>query len=83
MAELYANWGPKDRILITKIWSRELSKLIANDFFAQRVPWIYSISVLRKKTEAHIGEVAAVAMEGRIGNRFVRSQEPGDLETKL
>jgi UDPglucose 6-dehydrogenase len=74
LAEIYANWVPRDRILTTNTWSSELSKLVANAYLAQRVSSINAISALCEKTEADVGEVArAVGMDSRIGPKFLRA----------
>jgi len=74
LVEIYANWVSRERIIAMKIWSSELSKLVANAFLAQRVSSINSISALCEKTDADINEVAmAVGMDSRIGNRFLNA----------
>jgi len=74
LAEMYANWVSRERIITSNIWSSELSKLVANAFLAQRISSINSISALCEKTEADISEVArAVGMDSRIGNRFLNA----------
>src|SRR5919109_2306112 len=74
LVELYAHWGPRDRIITTNLWSSELSKLVANAFLAQRISSINSISALCEKTEADISEVAnAIGRDERIGDRFLRA----------
>ncbi len=74
LAEIYANWVPRDRILTTDIWSSELSKLVANAFLAQRISSINAISVLCEKTEADVTQVArAVGMDNRIGPKFLNA----------
>jgi UDPglucose 6-dehydrogenase len=74
LAEIYANWVPKERILTTDIWSSELSKLVANAFLAQRISSINAISVLCEKTEADVSQVAkAVGMDARIGPKFLNA----------
>ena len=74
LAEVYANWVPKDKILTTNVWSSELSKLTANAFLAQRVSSINAISELCEKTEADVNEVAkAIGMDSRIGSKFLKA----------
>merc|ERR1711893_136275 len=58
LADIYANWVPRDRILTTNLWSSELSKLVANAMLAQRVSSMNSISQLCQKTGADVQEVA-------------------------
>ncbi|TWO33972.1 UDP-glucose 6-dehydrogenase [Seonamhaeicola sediminis] len=74
LVDIYANWVPKERILTTKVWSSELSKLTANAFLAQRVSSINSISELCEKTGADVNEVAkAIGMDSRIGPKFLNA----------
>merc|ERR1712151_1005381 len=49
LADIYANWVPRERILTTNLWSSELSKLVANAMLAQRVSSMNSISQLCEK----------------------------------
>ncbi len=44
LADVYAHWVPRDRILTTNLWSAELAKLTANAMLAQRISSINSIS---------------------------------------
>jgi UDPglucose 6-dehydrogenase len=74
LVDIYAHWVPRERILTTKVWSSELSKLVANAFLAQRISSINSISALCEKTEADVDEVAkAIGMDSRIGPKFLKS----------
>lgn len=74
LVDIYANWIPREKILTTKIWSSELSKLTANAFLAQRISSINSISALCEKTGADVDEVAsAIGMDSRIGSKFLKS----------
>ncbi|MGE9296072.1 MAG: UDP-glucose 6-dehydrogenase [Puniceicoccales bacterium] len=74
LADVYANWVPRERILTTNVWSSELSKLTANAFLAQRVSSINAISALCEATEADVDEVArAIGTDSRIGPKFLRS----------
>jgi UDPglucose 6-dehydrogenase len=74
LAEIYANWVPRERILTTDIWSSELSKLVANAFLAQRISSINAIAALCEKTEADVSQVArAVGMDSRIGPKFLNA----------
>lgn len=74
VADLYASWIPRDRILTTNLWSSELSKLTANAFLAQRISSINSISALCERTNADVSEVArAIGMDSRIGPKFLKS----------
>ncbi|AKJ64505.1 UDP-glucose 6-dehydrogenase [Kiritimatiella glycovorans] len=74
LADIYAHWVPREKILTTNVWSSELSKLTANAFLAQRVSSINSISALCEATEADVGEVArAIGADSRIGARFLNA----------
>ncbi len=77
LSKIYENWIPKYKILLTNVWSSELSKLTANAFLAQRVTSINSISALCEPTGAEIKEVAsAIGYDSRIGDKFL-SAGPG------
>merc|ERR1712186_84743 len=72
LADIYANWVPRDRILTTNLWSSELSKLVANAMLAQRVSSMNSISQLCEKTGADVSEVSrAIGADSRIGAKFL------------
>ncbi|MEO2147598.1 MAG: nucleotide sugar dehydrogenase [Flavobacteriaceae bacterium] len=74
LVEIYASWVPKKNILITNLWSSELSKLTANAFLAQRISSINSLSELCEKTGADIEEVSkAIGMDSRIGSSFLKT----------
>ena len=74
VAALYAHWVPQERILLTSVWSSELSKLVANAMLAQRISSINSISALCERTEADIAEVSkAIGMDTRIGSKFLEA----------
>lgn len=74
IANIYANWVPRERILTTNLWSSELSKLVANAFLAQRISSINAISALCEKTGANVNEVSrAIGMDSRIGPKFLRA----------
>merc|ERR1711897_38867 len=72
LADIYANWVPRERILATNLWSSELSKLVANAMLAQRVSSMNSISQLCEKTGADVQEVSrAIGADSRIGSKFL------------
>ncbi len=74
LADIYAGWVDRDRILTTNVWSSELSKLTANAFLAQRVSSINAISALCEKSGADVDEIArAIGMDSRIGSKFLKS----------
>jgi len=74
LANVYASWVPRERILTTNLWSSELSKLVANAFLAQRVSSINAISELCEVTGANVDEVArAIGLDSRIGPKFLKA----------
>ncbi len=74
VADLYAHWVPRERILLTSVWSSELSKLVANAMLAQRISSVNSISALCERTESDITEVSrAIGMDSRIGAKFLQA----------
>ena len=71
---VYAHWVPRERIIQTRLWSSELSKLTANAFLAQRISSINSISALCEVTGADVDEVAyAIGTDTRIGSKFLKA----------
>ena len=74
LSSIYAHWIPRERILQTKVWSSELSKLTANAFLAQRISSINSISALCERTGADVDEIArAIGADSRIGSKFLKA----------
>ena len=74
LADVYARWVPRERIITTNLWSSELSKLVANAFLAQRISSINSISALCEATGADVDEVAhAIGLDTRIGPKFLKA----------
>jgi UDPglucose 6-dehydrogenase len=74
LADVYAHWVPRERIITTNLWSSELSKLVANAFLAQRISSINSISALCEATGADVDEVAnAIGKDSRIGPKFLKA----------
>lgn len=74
LAAVYESWVPRERIICTRLWSSELSKLVANAFLAQRISSINSISALCEATGADVDEVAfAVGSDTRIGSKFLKA----------
>jgi UDPglucose 6-dehydrogenase len=74
LTAIYVNWIPRERIIQTRLWSSELSKLTANAFLAQRVSSINAMSALCERTGADVDEVAAaVGMDSRIGPKFLKA----------
>lgn len=59
---------------MVKIWSSELSKLVANAMLAQRISSINTISAVCEKTGADIEEVAkAIGLDPRLGPKFLHA----------
>jgi UDPglucose 6-dehydrogenase len=74
LVDVYANWISREKIIITNLWSSELSKLVANAFLAQRISSINSISALCEETGANVNEVAfAIGTDSRIGPKFLKA----------
>jgi UDPglucose 6-dehydrogenase len=74
IVDIYVHWIPRKKIIITNLWSSELSKLVANAFLAQRISSINSISALCEKTDANIAEIAyAVGSDSRVGSKFLNA----------
>lgn len=59
LADVYAHWVSRDRILTTNLWSAELAKLTANAMLAQRISSINSISALCEETGADVSQVGS------------------------
>ena len=51
LLKIYLRWVPREKIITTKLWSSELSKLVANAFLAQRISSINSIAAICEATE--------------------------------
>ena len=74
LADVYRHWVPDARILLSNVWSSELSKLAANAFLAQRISSINSISALCEVTRADVTEISrAIGTDSRIGPRFLEA----------
>ncbi|KAJ6094475.1 hypothetical protein N7467_001988 [Penicillium canescens] len=74
LAQVYAGWVNRSRIITTNIWSSELAKLVANSMLAQRLSSINSISAICEATGAEINEVSAsIGMDSRVGDKFLRA----------
>ena len=74
LKNIYLNWVISSKVILTNLWSSELSKLSANAFLAQRISSINSISAICEATGADIEEVAyAVGMDSRIGRKFLKA----------
>eukprot|EP00742_Colponemidia_sp_Colp-10_P005841 GILJ01006248.1.p1 GENE.GILJ01006248.1~~GILJ01006248.1.p1 ORF type:complete len:474 (-),score=104.89 GILJ01006248.1:245-1666(-) len=74
LADVYARWVPKDRIITTNLWSSELSKLAANAFLAQRISSINAISAICDVSGANVQEVSrAIGADSRLGSKFLNA----------
>ena len=74
LVDIYANWIPREKILMTNVWSSELAKLASNAMLAQRISSINSLSALCEKTGADIDELSkAIGMDHRIGAHFLKA----------
>jgi UDPglucose 6-dehydrogenase len=74
LADVYASWVPREKILTTNVWSAEMAKLAANAFLAQRVSSINALSAFCEATGADIDEVArAIGTDSRIGSKFLKA----------
>ena len=74
LANIYAAWVPRSRILGTNIFSSELSKLVANAMLAQRISSINSIGAICEKTGADVHEIAkSIGLDKRIGPQFLKA----------
>jgi UDPglucose 6-dehydrogenase len=72
LADIYRRWVPSEQVLLTNVWSSELSKLVANAFLAQRVSSINSVSAICEATGADVSEISrAIGMDSRIGSKFL------------
>lgn len=56
VASIYRRWVPEDKIIFTKLYSAELSKIVSNAFLAQRISSINSISALCDELGSNINE---------------------------
>jgi UDPglucose 6-dehydrogenase len=72
LVDIYAKWIPRHRILLTTVWSSELSKLVANALLAQRVSSMNAVSALCEKVGANVYEISgACGKDSRIGSKFL------------
>ena len=74
LVALYEQWIPAQHIIISNLWSAELSKLTANAFLAQRISSMNAISALCEATGADVGEVAySIGVDSRIGRKHLQA----------
>lgn len=62
LKSVYAHWVPEENILLTNLWSAELTKLTANAMLAQRISSVNSISALCEVTGADISQVLTLVL---------------------
>ncbi|TIB82738.1 nucleotide sugar dehydrogenase [Wallemia mellicola] len=76
LADIYACWVPRHKILTQRLWSAELSKLASNAFLAQRISSLNSLSAVCEATGANIEEVSeSIGSDKRIGLHYLRVLE--------
>lgn len=74
LVDIYARWVPREKIITTRLWSSELSKLTANAFLAQRISSINAMSAVCEASGADVTEVArAIGKDKRIGQYFLHA----------
>lgn len=74
LADVYAAWVPRDRIITINLWSSELAKLAANCLLAQRISSINALSAICEATGADIAELShAVGRDSRLGPRMLHA----------
>ncbi|KAI9209152.1 UDP-glucose/GDP-mannose dehydrogenase family, NAD binding domain-containing protein [Polychytrium aggregatum] len=74
LADVYAHWVPRERIIGMNLWSSELSKLAANAILAQRISSINALSAICEATGADVDEVGfACGLDSRIGPKFLKA----------
>jgi UDPglucose 6-dehydrogenase len=74
LANIYAAWVPRSRIITMNLFSSELSKIAANAMLAQRVSSINALSAICEATGANIQQVAhAIGTDSRIGPHMLNA----------
>ncbi|KAJ1673744.1 hypothetical protein EV182_004647 [Spiromyces aspiralis] len=74
LAQLYANWVPKEKIITTDLWSSELAKLASNAMLAQRISTINSLSAVCEKLGSDVVDIAkACGADRRIGASYLNA----------
>lgn len=74
LAEVYAGWVPRDRIITMNLWSSELAKLAANALLAQRISSINALSAICEAVGAEVDEISyAVGRDKRIGPYMLKA----------
>ncbi|KAK6222915.1 hypothetical protein LQW54_000726 [Pestalotiopsis sp. IQ-011] len=68
LADVYATWVPRSKIIGMNLFSAELSKLATNAMLAQRISSMNALSVICEATGADAAQLSqAVGSDGRIG----------------
>eukprot|EP01087_Luapelamoeba_hula_P010722 TRINITY_DN284_c0_g1_i1.p1 TRINITY_DN284_c0_g1~~TRINITY_DN284_c0_g1_i1.p1 ORF type:complete len:464 (+),score=86.38 TRINITY_DN284_c0_g1_i1:102-1493(+) len=74
LADLYAHWVPRERIITTNLWSAELGKLAANAFLAQRISSVNALSAVCEATGAEIEDISRIlGTDVRLGSKFLKT----------
>ncbi|KAJ3345159.1 UDP-glucose 6-dehydrogenase 1 [Entophlyctis luteolus] len=74
LSSVYARWVPAERIVTTRLWSSELTKLASNALLAQRISSINALSAICEATGADVDEVSyACGLDSRIGPKFLKA----------
>jgi UDPglucose 6-dehydrogenase len=74
LADVYAHWIDRSKIITTNLWSAELAKLAANAFLAQRISSVNALSAVCEATGAKIDEVTRViGTDTRLGSKFLKT----------
>ena len=74
LADIYASWIPREKIITMNLWSSELSKLAANAMLAQRISSINALSSICEAVSANVQDVAyACGLDHRIGSKMLNA----------
>lgn len=74
LADVYAQWVPRERIITMNLWSSELSKLASNAMLAQRISSVNALSAICEATGADVDEVShACGLDRRIGPHMLKA----------
>ncbi|CAI6342216.1 unnamed protein product [Periconia digitata] len=74
LADLYASWVDRSRIITINLYSSELAKLAANALLAQRISSVNALSAMCESLGADIDEVShCVGLDQRIGPKMLKA----------
>ncbi|KAK9774373.1 putative UDP-glucose 6-dehydrogenase [Seiridium cardinale] len=74
LADIYASWLPRSRIIIMDLFLSKLSELAANAILAQRISNMNALGVICETTGARVEEIAqAVSSDTTIGPHMLNS----------